>query len=253
MEMSVLYPKFFDDADREALAGSKVLLVGVGGLGSPAALALAATGVGVIGLCDADRVEISNLQRQILHRTSDLGDPKTKSGRRRLSVMNPGLRAVEHDVRVDDRSAAGLFREYDLIIDGSDNFPTRYVCSDAAFQTGKPLVHGSIYRFEGRLSVFHPGRGPCYRCLFPEPPPPGAVPSCAQAGVLGALPGLVGSLMALEAVKTLLGRSSLAGRLLLYDALSMEFSVISLRRREGCRVCGHEPAVAGPENSNCER
>ncbi len=238
MEISELTRRGLADGERSALARAKVLLVGAGGLGSPAALALAAAGVGVIGLADADQVEVSNLQRQVLHRTSDLGRIKAGSGGSRLKGLNPKVRIVSLAERLTPANALDWFQSYDLVIDGSDNFPTRYLCGDTSVQTGTPLVHGSIFRFDGQLSVFWPGRGPCYRCLFPEPPPPGSVPSCAQAGVLGVLPGLIGSLMALEAVKVILNRPSLIGRLLLYNSLTMDFTVVRLRASENCRVCG---------------
>lgn len=229
---------------QERLQGGSVLLVGAGGLGSPAALYLAAAGVGTIGLIDADRVEESNLQRQILHGTSSVGVPKVESGAARLSGLNPHVSIRQIDQRLTSVNAMELFAPWDVIVDGSDNFPTRYLVNDACVLLGKPDVYGSIHRFEGQVSVFDASRGPCYRCLFSEPPPPGLVPSCAEAGVLGVLPGIIGSLQALEAIKLLLGAgTSLIGRLLLFEALPLSFREIALRKDPACPACGEQPSI----------
>jgi adenylyltransferase/sulfurtransferase len=221
-----------------------VLVVGAGGLGSPAVLYLAAAGVGTIGLVDFDRVDLTNLQRQILHGTSTIGQSKLESARRRLADLNPEVRLEPHAVRLSSANALDLFRGYDLVIDGSDNFPTRYLVNDAAVLTGRPFVYGSIFRFNGQVSVFGVPGGPCYRCLFAEPPPPDLVPNCAEAGVLGVLPGVVGTLQATEVVKLILGIGQpLVGRLLLYDALAARVREIAVRRDPRCAVCGDAPTV----------
>ncbi len=227
------------------LAASRVLVVGAGGLGSPAALYLAAAGVGVVGLADLDRVEAHNLQRQIIHDTPNVGQPKVESAARRLTALNPHVKLRLHEGGVTPANALDLFSTYDLIVDGSDNFPTRFLNTDAAFLTRRPLVYGSILKFEGQVSVFDPAAGgPCYRCLFPEPPPPGSVPACGEAGVLGALCGVIGSLQAIEAVKYLLGiGESLRGRLLVFDALAAQFRVLNLPRDPGCPLCGPAPRI----------
>ena len=224
---------------QKRLRGSKVLLVGAGGLGSPTALYLAAAGVGGIGLVDFDRVDLSNLQRQVLYTTPDVGRPKVEAARERLTTMNPHLKVVEHAVPLRSDNALDVLRPYDVVVDGTDNFPTRYLVNDACVLLGKPNVYGSIYRFEGQASVFDARRGPCYRCLYPEPPPPGLVPSCAEAGVLGVLPGLVGLVQATETIKLLLGTGEpLIGRLLLFDALGMRFRELKLRKNPDCVLCG---------------
>lgn len=231
-------------ADRERLREARVLLVGTGGLGSPAALFLAEAGVGAIGLCDMDQVDVSNLQRQVIHFTPDIGRPKVESARDKILAVNPGAKVNLHRERLTSANALDIFRPYDIILDGTDNFATRYLCNDACVLLGKPLVHGSIFRFDGQATVFLPGEGPCYRCLYPEPPPPGSVPSCAEAGVIGVLPGVIGGIMALEAVKLITGVGrTLAGRLLLYSSLEMEFTTINLRRDPRCPLCSDEPEI----------
>jgi len=221
-----------------------VLLIGVGGLGSPLALYLAAAGVGRIGLVDDDVVDASNLQRQILYATQDVGRPKVEVASERIRALNPDVEVEAHPLRLCSENALGIFESYDVVVDGTDNFPTRYLSNDACVLLGKPNVYGSIFRFEGQASVFDASKGPCYRCLFPEPPPPGAVPSCAEGGVLGVLPGIIAMIQATETVKILMGTGSgLLGRLLLYDALAMEFTEFRLRKDPGCPVCGEEPSV----------
>lgn len=225
------------------LLASRVAVVGAGALGSAAAIYLAAAGVGTIGLIDADTVDLSNLHRQILHMDRDAGRPKTQSGRRHLEDLNPDVRVVEHRLYLSAPNALDILSSYDLVVNGSDNFPTRYLLSDACVLLGKPLVDASILMFEGQATAYVPGQG-CYRCLYPAPPPPGSVPSCAEAGVLGALAGQMGSLQALEAVKLLLGiGQSLAGRLLTYDALYGEWRVFKYRRRPTCPACGDNPTI----------
>lgn len=230
---------------QERLLNARVLVVGAGGLGSPAALYLAAAGVGTIGLVDSDAVELSNLQRQIIHSTSDVGQPKTESARRRLEALNPDVQVVAHTERLTSGNIMGLLDSYDFVVDGSDNFATRYLVNDACFLAGKPLSHGAIFRFEGQATTIIPGQGPCYRCLYPEPPPAGLVPSCQQAGVLGAVAGVIGSVQASEAVKWILGSGTLlVGRLLLYDAFHATFREVRIERDRGCALCGDRPAIA---------
>jgi adenylyltransferase/sulfurtransferase len=239
----LIMPEVGMEGQKRLKAGS-VLLIGAGGLGSPLGLYLAAAGVGRIGLVDFDVVDFSNLQRQVLHGTPDVGRPKLHSARDRLQAINPEVRIDLHETRLTSANALSLFEPYDLIIDGTDNFPTRYLVNDACVLLKKPNVYGSIFRFDGQASVFYPGRGPCYRCLYPEPPPPGEVPSCAEGGVLGILPGLIGCIQATEAVKLLLGQGTpLIGRLLLYDALQMSFREFKVRRNPKCPVCGEHPTV----------
>lgn len=230
---------------QQRLKAARVLCIGAGGLGSPVALYLAAAGIGRIGIVDFDRVDLSNLQRQILHGTEDVGRAKVDSARERLAEINPEVEVVTHAVRFSAANARELAADYDLIIDGTDNFTTRYLSNDLAVLTGKPNVYGSIYRFEGQVSVFAPQRGgPCYRCLFPDPPEPGQVPSCAEGGVLGILPGIVGAMQANEAVKLILGIGDpLIGRLVHFDALSFRFREIKLRRDPQCAVCGESPTL----------
>jgi molybdopterin/thiamine biosynthesis adenylyltransferase/rhodanese-related sulfurtransferase len=229
---------------QERLRQARVLLVGAGGLGSPAALYLAAAGVGTLGIVDGDLVELSNLQRQILHGTRAVGRPKTDSARERLGDLNPQVKVECHPVRLDAANALDILGRYDLALDGSDNFPTRYLVNDASVLLGKPYVYGSIFRFDGQVSVFAAPGGPCYRCLFADPPPPDLVPNCAEAGVLGVLPGLVGSLQALEVIKWILGTGeSLVGRLLLVDALQVRFRELAVARDPECQVCGDRPTV----------
>jgi adenylyltransferase/sulfurtransferase len=239
----LIMPEVGMEGQKRLKAGS-VLLIGAGGLGSPLGLYLAAAGVGRIGLIDFDVVDFSNLQRQVLHGTPDVGRPKLHSARDRLQAINPEVQIDLYETRLTSANALSLFEPYDLIIDGTDNFPTRYLVNDACVLLKKPNVYGSIFRFDGQASVFYPGRGPCYRCLYPEPPPPGEVPSCAEGGVLGILPGLIGCIQATEAVKLLLGQGSpLIGRLLLYDALQMSFREFKVRRNPKCPVCGDHPTV----------
>ena len=229
---------------QKRLKAASVLLIGAGGLGSPLGLYLAAAGVGRIGLVDFDVVDFSNLQRQVLHGTPDVGRPKLHSAKDRLQAINPEVRIDLYETRLSSANALSIFEPYDIIIDGTDNFPTRYLVNDACVLLKKPNVYGSIFRFDGQASVFYPGRGPCYRCLYPEPPPPGEVPSCAEGGVLGILPGLIGCIQATEAVKLLLGQGTpLIGRLLLYDALQMSFREFKVRRNPKCPACGDQPTV----------
>lgn len=231
-------------AGQERLRSARVLLIGAGGLGSPAALYLAAAGVGTLGIVDADVVDLSNLQRQILHGQATLGAPKTDSARRRLGDLNPHVRVEAHPVRLTSANALELLGRYDLTVDGSDNFPTRYLVNDASVLLGKPYVYGSIFRFDGQVSVFAAPNGPCYRCLFADPPPPDLVPNCAEAGVLGVLPGIVGSLQAAEAIKLILGIGApLINRLILLDVLRGQFRELELRRDPACPVCGENPVV----------
>ena len=221
------------------LKAARVLLVGAGGLGSPAALYLAAAGVGTLGLVDFDVVDVSNLQRQVLHGTSDVGRSKLDSARARIHDVNPNVSVDTYELRLTSANALDILREYDIIVDGTDNFATRYLTNDACVLLGKPNVYGSIFRFEGQASVFATARGPCYRCLYPEPPPPGAVPSCAEGGVLGVLPGIVGTIQATEALKLVLGIGEpLIGRLLLIDALGSRFRTVTLDRDPSCPACG---------------
>jgi molybdopterin/thiamine biosynthesis adenylyltransferase/rhodanese-related sulfurtransferase len=231
-------------AGQEKLRRSSVLLIGTGGLGSPVALYLAAAGIGRIGLVDFDVVDETNLQRQIIHGTKDVGRPKLYSARDRILDVNPAIDVVLHETAIDSSNALEIMGDYDVIIDATDNFPTRYLTNDACVLLGKPNVYGSIFRFEGQASVFYAEEGPCYRCLFPEPPPPGLVPSCAEGGVLGVLPGVIGTIQATEAIKLLLGKGKpLIGRLLLYDALEMSFDEVQLRKDPACPVCGENPTV----------
>src|SRR5215813_11618843 len=226
------------------LKAAKVLCIGAGGLGSPVAMYLAAAGVGTIGIVDFDIVDYSNLQRQILHSTPDVGRPKLESAKNKLLAMNPHINVVTHDAALSSENALELFAPYDIIVDGTDNFPTRYLVNDACVILGKPNAYGSIFRFEGQASVFATKEGPCYRCLYPEPPPPGLVPSCAEGGVLGVLPGLVGVIQATETVKLILGVGEpLIGRFLIYDALRMRFRELKLRKDPDCPVCGTHPTV----------
>jgi adenylyltransferase/sulfurtransferase len=226
------------------LRAARVLLIGAGGLGSPASLYLAAAGVGTLGLVDFDVVELSNLQRQIIHGTKDVGRLKLDSAREKLLDVNPEIEVETHEVRLTSENALDILAGYDVIVDGTDNFPTRYLVNDACVLLGKPNVYGSIFRFEGQVSVFYAKQGPCYRCLYQEPPPPGLVPSCAEGGVLGVLPGIVGALQANEAIKLLLGQGEpLIGRLLLFDALKLRFRELRLRKDPGCPICGESPTI----------
>ncbi len=230
---------------QEKLAAARVLVIGAGGLGSPVALYLAAAGVGTLGIADFDRVEAHNLQRQIIHDTASIGDPKTQSARDKLLALNPEIGIHLHEEGVTPENSVALFQQYDLIVDGSDNFGTRYLNNDAAFFAKKPLVYGSIFRFEGQVSLFDTAEGgPCYRCLFPRPPAPGTVPNCAEAGVFGALCGMVGSMQAMEAIKFILGvGESMRGKLLVIDALSSGFRTIRLKKDPACPLCGNSPEI----------
>ena len=234
------------EAGQAKLLKSKVLCVGAGGLGSPTAFYLAAAGVGTIGIIDHDTVDLSNLQRQILHTNDRVGMPKIESARQTLNALNPDVRVIGYEERLSSDNIMRIIadQDYDVIVDGCDNFPTRYLVNDACVMTGKPNVHGSIFQFEGQATVFYPHRGPCYRCLFPEPPPPGAAPSCAEAGVLGVLPGLVGCVQALETIKVILGIGRpLIGRMVYFDTLSMELRLHKLKKDPNCPICGEHPVI----------
>ena len=243
----LLLPEVNADGQRRIKA-ARLLCIGAGGLGSPAALYLAAAGIGTLGLVDADRVDASNLQRQILYGTDDVGESKLEKARTRLRQLNPDVEIVLHEARLTSANATEIIASYDVVIDGSDNFPTRYLSNDVCVFARKPNVYGSVFRFEGQASVFAPHLGgPCYRCLFPEPPPPGAAPSCAEAGVLGVLPGIIGLIQATEALKLIVGAGeTLAGRLLHFDALKMKFREFNLRRDPQCPVCGDAPTIFEP-------
>lgn len=231
-------------AGQEALKRARVLLVGAGGLGSPVALYLAAAGVGTLAIADADVVDVTNLQRQVMHRSDAVGHAKVDSAAETLTALNPLIRVVPIAERLTAANALGIIADYDVVVDGTDNFPTRYLLNDACALLGKPLIFGSIFRFEGQATVFDARRGPCYRCLFPEPPPPGSVPTCAEGGVLGVLPGLVGMIQATETLKLLLGAGeSLIGRLLLVDALGMQFREVRITKSPDCPLCGDSPTI----------
>ena len=240
----IILPGVGAEGQRKLLE-AKVLVIGTGGLGSPISMYLAAAGVGTIGLVDFDVVDLSNLQRQIAHGTSDVGRPKVESARDTLLELNPGIEVVTYDTLLASENAFEVLEPWDVVIDGTDNFPVRYLANDATQMLGKPLVYGSIYQFEGQATVFMPGpETPCYRCLFPQPPPPGTVPSCAEGGVFGVLPGIVGCIQATEAIKLITGLGeTLEGRLLIFDALTMEFQTVRLRWDADCPVCGKEPTV----------
>jgi sulfur-carrier protein adenylyltransferase/sulfurtransferase len=229
---------------QQKLKAARVLCVGTGGLGSPLALYLTAAGIGTLGLVDFDVVDASNLQRQIIHSTKDIGRKKLDSAEEKLKALNPSINVVKHDTMLSSANALEIIKDYDIVADGTDNFPTRYLVNDACVLLGKPNAYGSIFRFEGQASVFATETGPCYRCLYPEPPPPGLVPSCAEGGVLGILPGLVGVIQATEVIKLILGKGEpLIGRLLLVDALNMRFRELKLRKNPECPVCGENPTV----------
>jgi len=239
----LIMPEVGIDGQRK-LKESSVLCIGAGGLGSPAAMYLAAAGVGRIGVVDFDVVDFSNLQRQLLHGTSDVGRSKLESARSRIKDLNPNVQVDGYETALSSENALGLFAPYDVILDGTDNFPTRYLVNDACVLSGKPNAYGSIFRFEGQASVFATKDGPCYRCLYPEPPPPGLVPSCAEGGVLGVLPGIIGVIQATETIKLMLGIGEpLIGRFLIYDALKMRFRELKLRKDPDCPVCGTHPTV----------
>lgn len=235
-------------AGQRRLKAARVLCIGAGGLGSPAALYLAAAGVGTLGLVDADRVELSNLQRQLLHGTADVGRTKLESARDRLRDINPNIEVRPYECRFTSENAAAIVADYDVVLDGSDNFPTRYLSNDICVFARKPNIYGSVFRFDGQTTVFAPHLGgPCYRCLFPEAPPAGSVPNCAEAGVLGVLPGIIGTLQAIETIKLILGLGdSLLGRLIHFDALKVKFREFKLRRDPKCPVCGDKPTIAEP-------
>ena len=234
-------------AGQRKLKSARVLIVGAGGLGAPLGMYLAAAGVGTLGIVDFDTVEASNLQRQIIHGTRDVSRPKTASARDRLRDINPHVNVVAYETRLTSANALEIIREYDIVVDGSDNFPTRYLVNDACILLGKPNVYGSVFRFEGQASVFGAPLGPCYRCLYPEPPPPGLVPSCAEGGVLGVLPGIIGTIQASETIKLIVGGGeSLVNRLLLFDAWTMRFREVKLRKNPDCPMCGVHPTIRGP-------
>lgn len=229
---------------QKKLLNSKVFLVGAGGLGSPAAFYLAAAGVGKIGIADHDNVDLSNLQRQILHSTKDLDYSKALSAKETLEDLNPDVEVIPYTERLTSDNIIDIIRDYEVILDGSDNFPTRYLVNDACVLIGKPLSHGSIFRFEGQATTIIPGKGPCYRCIFEAPPPPELVPSCQEAGVLGVLPGIIGSIQATEVIKLLLGKGDLlVGKLLFYDALKMDFKKLNIKRNPDCPICGENPTI----------
>ena len=232
---------------QKRLKRAKVLCIGAGGLGSPLTLYLAAAGVGTIGIVDFDTLDLTNLQRQILYSTADVGRPKLEAAKERLTELNPEIEIVTHSLHLSSWNAMDLFQDYDIVADGTDNFPTRYLVNDACVLSGKPNVYASIFRFEGQVSVFDAKRGPCYRCLFPEPPPPGLVPSCAEGGVLGVLPGIIGSLQALEVLKLILGVGEpLIGRLSWFDALDFQFRELAVQKDPNCAVCGNSPTITEP-------
>lgn len=229
---------------QEKICNAKVLCIGTGGLGAPLGLYLAAAGVGKLGMVDFDVVDFSNLQRQVIHGESTVGKLKVDSAKARLADLNSSIDVVTYNTRLSSENALEIFKDYDIIVDGTDNFPTRYLANDAAVLLGKPYIYGCILRFEGQASVFYAKEGPCYRCLYPEPPPPGLVPSCAEGGVLGILPGIVGLLQANEVIKLILGiGETLVGRLLLFDALAMKFTELKLRKDKNCPICGDNPTI----------
>jgi adenylyltransferase/sulfurtransferase len=234
----------FGEAGQEKLLRASVLLIGAGGLGSPLALYLAAAGIGRIGIMDFDVVDLSNLQRQVMHRTQDVGTPKARSAKRAINDLNPGVQVDTYEEGITAANALDIIRRYDVVIDGTDNFPTRYLVNDACVMLGKVNIYGSIYRFEGQATVFDPRHGPCYRCLYPEPPSPGEVPSCAEGGVLGVLPGMIAMIQATEAIKAITGIGKpLTGRFLRYDALTMSWRELKLRKDPACPVCGAKPTI----------
>ncbi len=229
---------------QKKLLESKVFLVGAGGLGSPAAFYLAAAGIGKIGISDNDNVDFSNLQRQILHSTKDVGYPKVQSAKETLEDLNPDVEVVPYTERLNSENIINIIKDYDVILDGSDNFPTRYLVNDACVMLGKPLSHGSIFRFDGQATTILPGRGPCYRCLYETPPPPDLVPSCQEAGVLGIIAGIIGVVQATEVIKLQLGKGNLLnGKLLLYDSLNMDFKKLNIQRNPSCPMCGENPTI----------
>ena len=238
-----LLPEVGEDGQAKLLQ-AKVLMVGAGGLGSPAAYYLAAAGVGTLGMIDNDVVDVSNLQRQILHANDRVGMPKVDSAKKTLEALNPDVKVIPYQAKLTSENIMEIIKDYDFVVDGCDNFPTRYLVNDACVLTNKPNVHGSIFQFEGQATVFYPRKGPCYRCLYPEPPPAELAPSCAEAGVLGVLPGLIGVIEALEAIKLILGKGdSLIGRLLCFNTLTMEINTLKLRRDPNCPMCGDHPTI----------
>jgi len=229
---------------QQKMLEARVLLLGAGGLGSPAAYYLAAAGIGNLGIVDFDQVDLSNLQRQIIHSTERIGMLKTESAKKTIQALNPDVNVTLYHEKMDSSNIMSLIKEYDYVVDGSDNFPTRYLVNDACVMKDKTLIHGSIYRFEGQVTVFKPGDGPCYRCLYPEPPPPGMVPNCQEGGVLGVLAGVIGNLQVVEVLKLILGIGKpLVGKLLIYDALNTEFRSLRLRRDANCPICGEKPTI----------
>ncbi len=229
---------------QKKLLESKVFLVGAGGLGSPAAFYLAAAGIGKIGISDNDDVDFSNLQRQILHSTKDVGRPKVQSAKETIADLNPDVEVVPYTERLNSENIIDIIKDYDVILDGSDNFPTRYLVNDACVMLGKPLSHGSIFRFDGQATTILPGQGPCYRCLYETPPPPDLVPSCQEAGVLGVIAGIIGVIQATEVIKLVLGKGNiLNGKLLLYDSLNMDFKKLNIQRNPACPMCGENPTI----------
>ena len=229
---------------QQKMLDARVLLLGAGGLGSPAAYYLAAAGIGNLGIVDFDQVDLSNLQRQIIHSTERIGMLKTESAKKTIQALNPDVNVTLYNEKMDSNNIMSLIKDYDYVLDGSDNFPTRYLVNDACVMKNKTLIHGSIYRFEGQVTVFKPGDGPCYRCLYPEPPPPGMVPNCQEGGVLGVLAGVIGNLQVVEVLKLILGIGKpLVGKLLIYDALNTEFRSLRLRRDANCPICGEKPTI----------
>jgi adenylyltransferase/sulfurtransferase len=229
---------------QERLLEAKVLIIGAGGLGSPCAFYLAGAGVGKIGLVDSDKVELNNLQRQILHTREDVGVPKAESGKKRISSLNPDVEVITYNLRLTSDNILGIIKDYDIIVDGADNFPTRYLVNDACIMEKKPLVHAGIFRFDGQIITIIPKKGPCYRCLFPEPPPPGAVPSCQEAGILGAVAGILGVMQANEVLKFILDIGELlVGKLLIFDALNSSFRTVKVPRDKNCAVCSDRPTI----------
>ncbi len=234
------------DKGQAKLLDARVLLLGAGGLGSPAALYLAAAGVGTMGIVDPDVVDASNLQRQVLHNTKRIGVPKVDSAAETITALNPDVKVVKFQERLTSENVDRIFKDFEIIVDGCDNFPTRYLVNDASVMHRKPVIHGSIFRFDGQVTTFVPHEGPCYRCLYPEPPPPHLAPSCQEAGVLGVLPGMIGVIQATEAVKLILGKGQpLIGRLLTYDSMNMSFRVLKLRKDPNCPMCGTHPSIKG--------
>ena len=239
----IILPQVGGKGQRKLLS-SRVLMIGTGGLGSPAAYYLAAAGIGTLGLVDSDQVDYSNLQRQILHSTEDVGVEKTASAARKLHALNPDCHIVQHSLRIDSDNILDVMASYDLVLDGTDNFPARFLINDACVMTKKPLIHAGVFRFEGQAMTIIPGQGPCYRCVFHEPPPPGLVPSCQEAGILGCVAGVLGTIQATEAMKVILGIGEpLIGKLLIFDALDMQFRRVSVPRDKDCAVCSDHPSI----------